>query len=208
DRVDYSGAAMAVDVHLGAGFANENGFLGTDLLLQIENVTGSAFNDLLVGDKNANVLDGGAGSDTMDGGDGNDIYIVDRAADHVNESVGGVDTVRSSVSYTLGANLENLILTGTALSGTGNGLDNTIFGSDGNNTLNGAGGADNMRGGLGNDTYIVDELGDTVIETDPAGGTDTVRSSISFILGTNVENLILTGGAAINGSGNGDVNTI
>ena len=117
-------------------------------------------------------------------------------------------TVRSSITYTLGANEENLILTGdAAINGTGNSLNNIITGNVAANTLNGGAGTDTMAGGLGNDIYIVDNTGDVVTE-DLNAGTDTIESSVTYTLGANVENLILTGSAAINGTGNTLNNTI
>jgi Ca2+-binding RTX toxin-like protein len=165
--------------------------------------------DSLVGDTGNDLLDGGAGGDQMAGGAGDDVYVVAHAADIVTETQNqGTDRVSSSITYALGVHVERLTLAGTAaIDGTGNDLANLLTGNNAANVLDGLGGADTMEGGLGNDTYVVNHAGDVVSES--AGeGTDTVNSSVTFALGNHVENLTLTGGAAIDGTGNALGNTI
>lgn len=171
------------------------------------NGTGNALNNYISGNDGNNILDGGAGNDFLVGGKGNDTYIVDSVMDRIAENANeGIDLVKSSVNWTLGANLENLTLTGTAnLSGTGNELNNVITGNSGNNVLNGGLGTDTMIGGAGNDTYYVDSTGDTITDS---SGTDTVISSISWTLGTSLEKLTLTGTDALTGIGNTQNNFI
>jgi Ca2+-binding RTX toxin-like protein len=108
----------------------------------------------------------------MAGGTGNDTYVVDSIFDVVTELAGGgIDTIRSSVSRTLGANQENLTLTGGAnISGTGNNLNNVITGNNGSNVLNGDSGNDTLNGGSGNDT-ITGGVGNDLI----VGGSGTDR---------------------------------
>lgn len=175
--------------------------------------TGNTLNNTITGNIANNILDGGAGSDTMIGGNGDDTYIIDNTGDRITEVAGeGTDTVQIAMSYTLGNNLENLTLTGSAsITGSGNTLNNVLIGNEGNNTLTGGdghdtmyggGGADILKGGSGNDTYVIDDLSDTLSEGSSAG-TDTVQSSITYTLLSNFENLVLTGTANINGTGSG-----
>jgi Ca2+-binding RTX toxin-like protein len=129
-----------------------------------DNLSGAAGNDILWGGDGNDMLNGGTGADQLHGGKGDDTYVVDSTSDHVFEDSGqGIDTVRSSVSFTLGVNLENLLLLGTAGAGTGNSVDNAITGNASNNTLSGLdgddlldgqGGNDSLSGGIGNDTLI------------------------------------------------------
>jgi Ca2+-binding RTX toxin-like protein len=183
------------------------------------NGTGNASNNVITGNNGNNILHGGAGTDTLIGGSGNDIYIVDSTTDIITENAsGGTDTIQSSVTYTIAAaNVENLTLTGTtAINGTGNAGNNVITGNSGNNSLNGGDGNDTLNGGAGTDTliggtgddiYIVDSATDTITEQ-ASGGTDTIQSSVTLTMATNVENLTLTGTAAINGTGNAGNNVI
>lgn len=207
------------------GNAKKNKLIGTNAADRIsglgasDKLFGKAGNDKLFGGDGNDSLDGGTGKDTMTGGRGDDIYVVDNALDRVIEKASqGTDLVKSKVTFTLAANVENLTLTGiAAINGTGNALANTIMGNgaantlsggDGNDFLIGGLGADHMEGGLGDDTYFVDDIGDAVIENLAFAGTDTVRSSVTFSLTSDVENLVLTGSDNITGFGNVIGNTI
>jgi Ca2+-binding RTX toxin-like protein len=175
DTADYSAATTQVTVGLAIVGAQATGAsTGRDRLSGIENLRGSDWSDRLTGDGASNRLEGGSGDDTVIGGagadsllggQGNDNYIVDDAGDSVTElALQGTDTVKASVSCTIGANVEDLILSGTAaIGGTGNGLGNTIAGNAAANILDGGSGNDRLIGNWGNDTLVGGGGSDTLI---------------------------------------------
>ena len=189
----------SVDETNGGGIDTVNSSITYTLGTAIENLTltGTA---AINGTGNAlnNILTGNSAVNTLTGLTGNDTYFI-TSGDIVKEAASaGTDTVKAGFTYTLGANLENLTLTGTsAINGTGNALNNILTGNSAINTLTGL---------TGNDTYFITS-GDIVNEAAGAG-TDTVKAGFSYTLGTNVENLTLTGTGAINGTGNGLVNLL
>jgi Ca2+-binding RTX toxin-like protein len=155
-------------------------------------IYGGAGNDSLYGSVGNDLLDGGSGNDYLEGGKGDDTYLVDCSGDTVAENANeGHDTVIASCSLTLATHVEDLHLAeGGNFNGSGNTLDNLITGNSQDNLLDGGQGADTMIGGKGNDTYVVDNVGDKVVEQ--AGeGIDSVQSKISYTLGENLENLSL-----------------
>ncbi|MFP5433758.1 MAG: calcium-binding protein, partial [Alphaproteobacteria bacterium] len=176
-----------------------------------QTLNGNALANTITGTAGHDVINGGIGADIMTGGDGNDVYVVDNAGDIIVEfNGGGTDRIDASVDFSLaGIYVENLRLTGTGnINAIGNNLANILTGNGGNNLLNGGADADKMTGGLGDDVYIVDNIGDVVIETN-IGGTDVINASVSYTLaGTFVETLNLTGIANIGGTGNSVDNVI
>ena len=132
---------------------------GNDLLY------GGAGNDSLSGGAGDDMLDGGSGNDSMDGGRGDDTYVVDCVGDSVNELADqGHDTVIAACSFTLGQNVEDLLLAeGGQFNGTGNGLDNLITGNGQDNILTGNRGANVIKGAQGNDTLIGQAGNDTYV---------------------------------------------
>ena len=186
---DASGASVSDDFDLTVKKKKDNIITGTDIgetlmgtdyadimdaLGGNDTLYGYNGDDTLFGGAGNDILAGGAGADTMSGGPGDDTYYVDDPGDVVTESPKeGTDSVQSSVTCTLGKNIENLTLTGTAaINGTGNNLDNRLYGNsaanvisgdagddyiaaeDGNDTLSGEAGDDILDGGKGSDTYL------------------------------------------------------
>ncbi len=190
-----------------------------DGLAANDSLNGGDGNDTLIGGLGSDTLDGAAGADSMAGGVGDDHYAVDSSDDLVVEAAGeGYDTITANVSYTLPANVERLMLIGFGpLVGTGGagddeivghhgadllrgeagddllrgaGGNDTLLGGAGNDRLDGAVGDDVMRGNVGDDTYVVDSVGDRILEAASAG-IDTVLSSglASYALGAHIEHL-------------------
>lgn len=250
--------ALSYYINAGAGNDSVTGGAAADFLVGGEGddivsgggdndgLLGGNGNDMLSGGDGNDSIDGGAGADTLTGGTGNDTYTADET-DTIVEGVGeGIDIVLSARSHVLAANVENLTLSGTAVSGEGNAIDNLIngtalfnlllggdgndrlsgFGSgdqlfgdggsdildggDGNDELDGGAGSDDMYGGLGDDAYVVDNVGDLVIEYAGEGSFDRVTSTVSYSLATTseVEVLSLVGAAALVGIGSSTNNSI
>ncbi|HEY9619997.1 MAG TPA: calcium-binding protein [Crinalium sp.] len=162
--------------------------VGTD---QDDTISGLAGRDALFGLGGNDTLDGGTGDDVMAGGSGDDTYIVDNIHDSVSELVdgssfedaGGIDTIKSSVSFNLSKFFENLTLTGTAnINATGNGFgDNKLTGNSGNNSLLDGGGNDTLKGNGGNDILTAGVGNDTI---DGGADNDTLseRGDVNFVL--------------------------
>jgi Ca2+-binding RTX toxin-like protein len=165
-------------------YTGAGGFTGTGNDLN-NFIRGNIGNDILAGSLGDDSLHGGAGADRMDGGAGSDLYWVDNAGDVIVDSGAGFDRVLASANYTLGANLEYLAFEGSGnFAGTGNELDNTMYGNTGANTLDGGAGrdqldggegADRLLGGAGDDT-ITDWRGDDFI--DGGAGRDDLRGGV------------------------------
>jgi Ca2+-binding RTX toxin-like protein len=169
-----------------------NGGLGNDSL------DGGIGNDTLIGGLGNDTISGGADNDQMIGGAGDDTYFVADLGDKITELANqGIDTVLSKLAtYTLGANLENLILDPGAIPGTGpitgigNGLNNEVYGNGENNTLDGAAGNDSIYGGLGADK-LLGGVGDDIL--DGGAGIDTLiggAGNDTYMLGAVLEDTI------------------
>jgi parallel beta-helix repeat protein len=235
-RGQTHGAFSITALTSSATFVPTNGNDGVSGSSRDDVFNGLGGEDTLKGGGGNDILNGGAGADKLSGGKGDDTFYVDNAGDKVSEKLNeGDDTVISSVSLSLKANVENLRLVGpAAFKGKGNDIANQIIGNDaanqlagmagnddlrggngadrldggaGNDTLVGGAGADTMVGGLGDDTFHVDDAGDKVSEA-IGGGIDTVYTSVSIEFGKEVEKIILTGSTEINVKGGAAANTI
>ncbi len=206
DKADFSKAAAKVTVTMVDSI--DVGLIGgVAQLINVEDVLGSAFNDkitgnsadnllrggagddLLYGGGGSDTLDGGIGTDRLDGGQGDDTYVMTDTLDRIIETVGGgVDTVRTALTWKLATNVENLTLTGSAAAdGTGNAAANVLIGNDGANLLKGLGGndvldggagGDQLDGGAGDDIYLINAFSDHAsaeIVDSGSGGRDELR---------------------------------
>jgi Ca2+-binding RTX toxin-like protein len=200
------------------------------------NGTGNTINNYIIGNNGNNIITGASGNDTLDGGSGidiliggygNDTFYIDNPEDIIIEySYQGTDIVNTIVSYILPDYIEKLNLLGTdntngygnTFSNTiygnigdnyieGNSGNDTIYGSSGNDTIDGGVGIDKMYGGYGDDVYYIDNSSDVITEYSNQG-IDEIRSSISFTLTSNKENLTLLGDSNLSGTGNGLNNMI
>jgi Ca2+-binding RTX toxin-like protein len=207
-----TGDSSANEINGGSSADSLAGAAGDDSLF------GALGNDTLNGGNDNDYLDGGQGNDSMVGGTGNDRYVVDSASDVVVENASeGTDTVKSSISYTLGSNVENLSLldVSAALTATGNSVANVLTGNSYNNTLVGAAGADTIYGGYGFDTVSYASASAAVsinLATNSNGGSDAAGDmlyGIEAVIGTAYADT-LTGGDAddyfIGGAGSDAIN--
>ena len=205
----------APDAINGTGNALDNAIRGNDSANTLDGregndkLEGLGGDDTLIGGPGNDTLDGGTGADSMTGGPGDDTYVRDQAGDQVIELPGGgFDTERSSLDWVIDANVERLVLLGTASNATGDDQANVLIGNNAANVLDGGRGADSMAGGPGDDTYKVDSGADQVTEA-PNQGTDIILSQVPQVLPANLENLTFGESVGnVEGIGNASANNI
>ena len=151
-----TGSGLANSINGGGGNDTLNGSDGSDTVNGgdgADMLSGGNGIDSLIGGSGNDRLNGGSSIDQLRGGFGDDRYYVNAKHEVIESLNQGFDTVFSHIAYTLGANIEKLVLLGSDnINGTGNGLGNVLVGSAGRNTLNGEAGNDRIDGAKGNDT--------------------------------------------------------
>jgi Ca2+-binding RTX toxin-like protein len=223
DTASYAGATAGVTVTLASSAAQNTVNAGLDTLIDIENLTGSGFNDALTGNTGANLLQGWLGNDTLNGGLGNDTLDGGTGTDtasYAGATAGVTVTLASSAAQnTVNAGLDTLISIENLI---GSGFNDVLTGSSGANLLQGWLGNDTLNGGLGNDTldggtgtdtasYAGATAGVTVTLATPGVAQNTINAGTDTL--TSIENLsgsvfhdLLTGNAGNNvlqgGAGN------
>ena len=208
DTADYYYAGAGVVVNLSLAGAQDTGGAGVDTFSSIEAILGSAHADVLTGSSGNDTLEGAGGNDAIAGGGG-----IDQASYFNATAAVAVSLSTSAAQNTLGAGIDTLTSIESVYGSrfgdtlTGNVNANSLYGGDGNDTINGGGGADTMEGGAGNDFFYVDAASDQTYEFS-GQGTDTVISTITRTLANHLENLTLTGTAALQGTGNTASNVI
>jgi Ca2+-binding RTX toxin-like protein len=158
---------------------------------------GGSGNDLLTAGTGNDTLTGGGGGDTLEGGAGSDTASYSSSSAAVTVSLWEQTATGGDASQDILINIENI--SGSQLA------NDTLVGDMKANRLDGLGGADRMNGREGNDLYFVDHIGDLISDR---AGKDTVKSAISYTLGSTLENLELLGSRALNGTGNSLANLI
>jgi Ca2+-binding RTX toxin-like protein len=165
DTVDYSDASAGVRVNLSSTSQQNTGGAGRDTIVNVENVTGSNFNDVLTGNAFDNFMLAGAGADTLRGGDGNDT-LVTLGADGLSDTLDG------------GNGKDSL------MSGVGN---DTLTGGADNDILNGFYGQDLLTGGAGADKFQFNSAQDSTFTapdkiTDFVVGEDKIEASFASVV--------------------------
>ncbi|MCX6071705.1 MAG: calcium-binding protein [Chloroflexi bacterium] len=189
DTADYSSSPGPVNANLATGQATADGYGTSDTLIEFENLTGGASDDVLTGDAGPNVLTGGAGNDLLDGGLGTDTVAqtvdADQTLTDTQLTGNGIDTLAGIESARLAGGASANTLDASAFSGT-----TTLDGLAGDDVLRGGAGNDTLTGGAGNDTLYTSAGVDSL---DGGDDNDTL-----VILGTNVVGDTVSGGSGVN----------
>jgi trimeric autotransporter adhesin len=215
-----SSVSFTLPMNVNALLLTATGLVGTANTANAQltaNATGS--DTLVAGLGNDTLVSGASGTDGLVGGSGNDLFVVNTAADTVTDtSTTASNTLQASVSFTLPTNVNSLTLAAAGLVGTANAANalltanstgsDTLVAGTGNDTLAaGVSGVDTLVGGAGNDTFVVYSASDIVSET-LATTSNTIQSTISYTLPTNINTLVLTGTGGLTGTANSSTDTL